>query len=64
MRGLRLPDPKPAKTAKALAKQGDNAGAAAIILADPERYGGEGAAVVRWARLYVARKEREECTRF
>jgi len=61
---MTYPDPKAAKTAKALAKQGDNAGAAAIILADPGRHGGEDSVSVIWARMYVARKEREECTRF
>jgi hypothetical protein len=34
--------------------------AAAIILADVERAGGEGSASVQWARLYVARRERAD----
>ncbi len=36
-------------------RAGDNAGAAAIILADPERHGGEESLAVRWARLWVKR---------
>jgi hypothetical protein len=47
-----------------LSKQRDsnraNEEAAAIILTDVERAGGEGSASVQWARLYVARREREE----
>ena len=60
MCGLNLPEPKPAKTAKALAKQGDNSGAAAIILADPARYGGEDSARVIWARKYQERTKKEQ----
>jgi hypothetical protein len=33
---------------------GDNATAAALILADPERHGGEDSLAVRWARLFRA----------
>jgi hypothetical protein len=35
----------------------DNAEAAAIILADPERYDG---ALLEWARLWMSRHEREQ----
>jgi len=33
-----------------------NAEAAAAILANPERYGGESAALVQWARIVLDRK--------
>ena len=39
--------------------QDQNRQAAAVILADPEKYGGEQAGVVRWARSVMARKEAE-----
>ena len=32
----------------------DNRTAAAIILANPQRYGGEGSLMVRWARAILA----------
>jgi len=34
--------------------------AAAVILADTDRFGGEDSVMVQWARLYIARKERDE----
>ncbi len=39
--------------------QDKNRQAAAVILADAEKYGGEQAGVVRWAKSVMARKEIE-----
>jgi len=36
--------------------------AAAVILEDAEKYGGEQAGVVRWAKSVMARKEADELT--
>jgi len=33
-----------------------NLEAASVILADPERYGGEGSLLVRWARVVIERE--------
>jgi hypothetical protein len=46
----------PAPSRKQRGFDAANDAAAAVILADPERYDG---IQLEWARLYVARKERE-----
>jgi hypothetical protein len=46
----------PAPSRKQRGFEAGNDQAAAVILADPERYEG---IQLEWARLYVARKERE-----
>jgi hypothetical protein len=45
--------------ARAAKWQADNLQAALIIIAAPERFGGEEALAVRWARLVVAAEKQE-----
>ncbi len=49
--------------AKCSKRAGDNAGAAAIILADQERHGGDESLAVRWARLWLSRHPEESTPR-